>query len=132
MRHYGVEEKFVKVCEELRSGVEMRVVMNGAKSRWFDIESRLRQSCPLSPLLFNICVTGMVEESERSQLGFKLAYHWYGTFIYADDIVLVAGSGMELQTMLEVVQAYVMRCRMKLNSRKSKIMVVGKREGGTS
>ena len=32
MRHYGVEEKF-KVCEGLYSGVETRVVMNGAKSR---------------------------------------------------------------------------------------------------
>ena len=34
--------------------------------------------------------------------------------------------------MLEVVQVYVMRRRMKFNSRKSKIMVVGKREGGIS
>ena len=33
--------------------------------------------------------------------------------------------------MLEVVQEYVLRWRMKFNSRKSKIMVVGKREGGT-
>ena len=39
---------------------------------------------------------------------------------------------MELQTMLEVVQAYVMRWRMEFNSRKSKIMVVGKSESGTS
>ena len=38
MRHYGVEEKFVKVYEELYSGVEMRVVLNGAKSRWFGVE----------------------------------------------------------------------------------------------
>ena len=37
MRHYGVEEKFVKVCERY-SGVETRVVMNGAKSRWFGVE----------------------------------------------------------------------------------------------
>ena len=43
---------------------------------------------------------------------------------YADDIVLVANSGMELQTMLDV-----MWWRMKFNSRKSKIMVVGKSEG---
>ena len=28
--------------------------------------------------------------------------------MYVDDIVLVADSGMELQTMLEVVEAYVM------------------------
>ena len=34
--------------------------------------------------------------------------------------------------LLEVVQAYVMRWRMKFNSRRNKMMVVGKREGGTS
>ena len=50
----------------------------------------------------------------------------------SDDIVLVADSGMELQTMLEVVQAHVIRWRMKFNNMKSKIMVIGKREGGTS
>ncbi len=49
--------------------------------------------------------------------------------MYVEDIVLVADSGMELRTMLEVIQAYVMRWWMKFNSRKSKIMVVGKREG---
>ena len=52
--------------------------------------------------------------------------------MYADDIVLVADTEMELQTMLEVVQAYVMRWRMKFNRSKSKIMAVRKREGGTS
>ena len=52
--------------------------------------------------------------------------------MYVDDIVLVADTGMELQTMPEVVRAYVMRWRMKFNTRKGKIMVVGKREGGTS
>ena len=34
--------------------------------------------------------------------------------------------------MLKVVQTYAMWWRMKFNSRKSTIMVVGKREGGMS
>ena len=50
MRHYSVEEEFVKVCEGLYSGLEMRVVMNRAKSRWFGVERGLRQGCPLSSL----------------------------------------------------------------------------------
>ena len=35
--------------------------------------------------------------------------------------MLVVDSGMKLQTMLEVIQAYMMRWRMKFSSRKSKI-----------
>ena len=44
-------------------------------------------------------------------------------------IALMADLGTELQTMMELVQVYVVRWRMKFNIRKSKIMVVGKREG---
>ena len=49
MRQYGVEEKFVKVCETLYSRVERRGVLNGGKSRWFAVKRRLRQGCSLSP-----------------------------------------------------------------------------------
>ncbi len=42
--------------------------------------------------------------------------------LYADHIVLVTDSGMELLTMLEVVQVYMMRWRMKFS--------IGRVEGG--
>ena len=46
--------------------------------------------------------------------------------LYAED-VLVADSRRELQAMLDVVEAL-----MKFNSRKSKVLVVGKSEAGVS
>ncbi len=52
--------------------------------------------------------------------------------MYADDVILVADSGAELQAMLDVVEACVSRWNMKFNSRKNKVMVVGKREVGVS
>ena len=76
MRQYGVEEKFVRVCEGLYNGVETRMVLNGGKSRWFVVERGLRQGCPLSLLLFNIYLMGMAEELERAQLGFKSEGCW--------------------------------------------------------
>ena len=132
IRQYEVEEKFVRICEGLYSGVETRVVLNGGKSRWFAVERRHRQGCPLSPLLFIIYLMGMAEELERAQLGVKLQGCWCGALMYADDDVLVTDSGAELQAMVDVVVAYVSRCEMKINSRKSKVMVVGKRETGVS
>ena len=46
--------------------VETRVTINGAKSRWFGVVRGLRQGWPLSSLLFNIYMMGMVEELESS------------------------------------------------------------------
>ena len=75
---------------------------------------------------------GMVENWKELSQGLSWRSVGLGLFMTWEDIVLVADSEMELQTMLAVVQGYVMRWRMKPNSRKSKIMVVGKREGGMS
>ena len=52
---------------------------------------------------------GMVDELETFRLGVKLEEDWCGALMYVDDIVLVADSGVELQTMLEMVQANQMR-----------------------
>ena len=52
----------------------MRVLMNGANSRWFSVESGLRQGCPLLPLLLNTFMMEMVEELERAQLGVKFTH----------------------------------------------------------
>ena len=126
MRKYGVEEKFVRVCNGLYRGMERRVVLNGGKSSWFAVERRLRQGCPLLPLLFNIDLMGMAEELERAQVGVKLEGCWCGALMNADDVILVADAGAELQAILDVVKAYVSRWKMLFNSRKSKVMVVGR------
>ena len=52
------------------------MVLNVGKSRWFVVERALL------PLLFKIYLTGMAEELEKSQLGFKLEGCWCGTLMY--------------------------------------------------
>ena len=67
MREYGVEESFVRLCKRLYEGVQASVQVDGQQSRWFRVEEGLRQGCPLSPLLYNIYIMGMVEELEREE-----------------------------------------------------------------
>ena len=64
MRMYGVEEKFIRVCQSLYQDVEASNVLDG-QSRWFKVENGLRQGCPLSPLLYSIYVMGMIEKLEE-------------------------------------------------------------------
>ena len=88
MRQYGVEEKFVRVCKGLNNGVEARIVTEGGQLRWFWIERGLRQGCPSLPTLFNLYVSGMVDEFKRARMGVKIDDEWCGTLLYVNDIVL--------------------------------------------
>ena len=45
---------------------------------------------------------------------------------------MVADSGAELQAMLDMVETYVSRWKIKFNSRISKVMAVRKTEAGVS
>ena len=130
MREYGVEESFVSLCEGLYEGVQASVQVDGQQSRWFRVDEGLWQGCPLSPLLYSVYIMGMVEELERENLGVKVSGVWCGALLYADDIVLIAESGEELQKMLDMVGRYAELWKFRFNAKKSKVMVVGKKNSG--
>ena len=86
--------------------MQASVQVDGQQSRWFRVEEGLRQGYPLSSLLYSIYIMGMVEELERERLGVKVSGVWCGALLYADDIVLRAETGEELQKMLDMVGRY--------------------------
>ena len=83
MRQYGVEEKFVRVGKVLYNGMEARIVTEGGRLRWFGIERYLRQGCPLLPTLFNLYVSGMVDEFKRARMVLKIDDQWCGALLYS-------------------------------------------------
>ena len=126
---YGVEDKFIRVCQSLHQDVEASIVLDGQQSRWFKMENGLRQGCPLSPLLYSIYVMGMVEKLEEEGLGVKQGDYWCGALLYADDVVLLAESPDELQKMLDMMGQYAEEWKFSFNASKSKTMVVGAASG---
>ena len=125
MRRYGVGEGMITVCKNVKASV----LLDGEESRWFGVDKGLRQGCPLSPLLNSIYMMGMVEELKGEKLGVELGGVWCGGLLYADDIVLIAGSEEELQRMLNVVGLYAREWKFRFNSKKSKVMVLGRGAG---
>ena len=67
----------------------------------------------------------MMKQLEEKGLGVKMDGIWCGGLMYADDIVLLAETGDELQGMLDVVGHYAQEWKFRFNARKSKTMVVG-------
>ena len=92
---YVESEACVRVCRQ--------------ESDWFGVKVGLRQGCVMSPWLFNVFIDGVMREVQQEvrETGVSL---WdasrncalkVGWLMYADDTVLVAGSEVELQKLVD-------------------------------
>lgn len=126
LHKYGITGKFWRVLRNIYESVESCVVVNGTQSRWFSVETGLRQGCLLSPILFAIYINGLAEEIQRVNLGVQLMGYKndrLGILMYADDIALIARSRLELQKALEVIYEYSRKWRFTFNFEKCAVMV---------
>ena len=50
----GLEGTYISIIKAMYGKFTASIILNGQKLQVFSLRSRLRQGCPLSPLLFNI------------------------------------------------------------------------------
>jgi hypothetical protein len=54
LRKLGIEGKNLNIIKSIHDKTTANIILNGEKPKPFPLKSRMRQGCPLSPLLFNI------------------------------------------------------------------------------
>ena len=91
----------LRALKSLYRSVRCSVRVNGFESEWFNVTAGLRQGYILSPLLFNLLSSDMIQEIKSVKCGIK----YNGTdelsiLMYADDIMLISHSEVKLQQML--------------------------------
>lgn len=92
----------------------------------------VRQGCPLSPLLFNIYAEAMVKEGLQSVAdGVCVGGESVKAVRFADDQAMVADTADGLQRMMDSLNNTVEEFGMRINIRKTKVMVISKNPGGT-
>jgi hypothetical protein len=92
-----------------------------------DIKRGVRQGCVLSPTLFNIYTEMIFREIDNCK-GVTIGGINITNLRYADDTVLLAESEEELQSIVNKVNAAGKKYNMKMNSKKTKTMVMSKKE----
>ena len=93
---------------------------------WFQIGKGVRQSCILSPCLFNLYAEYNMRNTglDEAQAGIKIAGRNINNLRYADDTTLMA-ENEELKTLLMKVKEESEKVGLKLNIQKTKIMASG-------
>ena len=94
------------LLRNLYVGQEATVRTGHGTTDWFQIGKGVRQSCILSPCLFNFCAEYIMRNAglEETQAGIKIARRNINHLRYADDTALMAECEEELKSLLMKVK----------------------------
>ncbi|RMZ98410.1 RNA-directed DNA polymerase from mobile element jockey-like [Brachionus plicatilis] len=101
------------------------VTNNGEYSRMFKTTIGVKQGGPLSPRLFAIYLEDLVNSIDQLNLGVKVGKMLINIVLYADDILLMAESSDDLQTLANTTMEFGEKWQIKYNPSKTVLMAFG-------
>ena len=127
LKKMGVPDHPTCLLRNLYVGQEATVRTGHGKTEWFKTRKRVRQSCLLSPCLFNLYAEYITKSArlDEAQAGIKIPGRNINNLRYADDTTLMAKSKEELESLLMKVKEESEKVGLKLNIQKTKIMTSG-------
>jgi len=120
-----VPKVFIRTIINWYSKLSANVKWNDCFSDIFYICSGVRQGGILSPLLFNVYVNIMITRLRSSDFGCKLHHYYVGCIMYADDLILISASIINLQCMLDICTFTSHELGIKFNGLKSNCIHIG-------
>ena len=102
----GIPDHLTCLLRNLYAGQEATVRTGHGTTDWFQIGKAVRQSCILSPCLFNLHAEYIMRNAglEEAQAGIKIARRNTNNLRYEDDTTLMAESEEELKSLLMKVK----------------------------
>ena len=123
-KEMGIADHLTCLLRNLYAGQEATVRTLYGTTDWFKIEKGVQQGCLLSPCLFDLYAEHIMRNSWLEELQTRIKRN-INHLRYADDTTLTAESEEELKSLLLRVKEESARPGLKLNIKKSKIMVSG-------
>ena len=99
----GIPDHLTCLLKNLYAGQEATFRTGHGTTNWFQIGKGVRQSCTLSPCLFNFYAEYIMRNTglKEAQAGIKIVGRNINNLRYADDTTLMAGSEEELKEPLD-------------------------------
>jgi hypothetical protein len=119
-KHLG--SKIIKLTKALYSDTKMMVKYNGSYSSLFKYSRGVRQGCPLSPMLFDIFIDGILQKMKKIDVpGLNESI---SGICYADDTLILADSAKDLQDKLNILEEWVKISYMEISLKKCGVMSI--------
>jgi len=123
----GYNSKTIDLIQRLYENNQARIITPHGDTDTFDVESGVKQGCPLSPLLFILFLEPLLNWLTDTNLGYTMSGLddegkpvKTNTQAFADDQILVAATGTDLQTLLNMTTEFLNTYGMELSLGKAK------------
>jgi len=126
LRSYGFRDWFVERIKSMYEEAASSVQINGHVSGPIPIHSSVRQGCPMSMLLFVLCVDLLLRILDQKLPGIRIGKRARKTVAvaYADDITIFVTTPTDIPVINDAIQCYDKVTGARLNTRKSKALAV--------
>ena len=122
----GVKGKMWRVIKTMSNSSRSAVLLEGEKSSTFSVEQGVAQGCSLSPILFSVFISDLLEEIDRAQIGIQLKNgNKVGGLLFADDFVGITESSENLQQLINIIYEFCSKWRLYANVNKSSCVCKG-------
>ena len=122
LKQKGLCGRLYNALISLYKTVKSCVRINGLTTDFFDVNCGLKQGCLLSPLLFNLYIDDLVRDMNLLNIGIDIDDEKLCILLYADDVILIADTEADLQSLLNCLYDWSERNGLKINNDKSKIV----------
>ena len=90
MQRLGIPSNFIQACEEMYSNTECQVKGREGLTRPIPSRTGVKQGCPLSPILFNLTLQGLLTGLQGLPGGYQLSENVRLQYLaYADDLCVI-------------------------------------------
>ena len=124
LRHYGAPMKFVNLIQNSYEGLSCRVVHKGRLTEKFEVKTRVRQGCLLSPFLFILAIDWImraVTNRKRNEIQWIL-WTQLDNLDFPDDLALLSHNHQQMQAKTSDLHHTSVRIGLTINKQKTKIL----------
>jgi hypothetical protein len=122
LERYGFGDCMTGNIRNLYESATSLAHINGYLSQPVKIKSSIRQGCPMSMLLFALCLDPLIRKITEAIAGCRPTRHkrQLAVMAYADDVTIILRSAQEVQIAQEAIRLYEKASGAELNHQKTK------------
>jgi hypothetical protein len=128
LRQYGFSDRFRLLIWNIYKDSTSTVQINGYRTRPIPIRSSVRQGCPLSMILFAMCLNPLLRTLKRSLHGVQIGNPTARTSIvaYVDDVTILVTTPSDIPKLRDAIHCYEKASEARVNIHKSRALAFGR------